>query len=552
MYKLSYAHGATNIPLLGETIGTNLKRTVEKFGNHEALIVPYQNYRATYNEFWNQTTEIAKALLANNVKQGDRVGIWAANRYEWVIVQYATARIGAIMVNINPAYRPVELKFVLKHAGITTLIMSKGFRKTNYLDILGQVRGDCVNLKHIVVIDHDWISFIESGLSITDAELQEIEDGLQFDDPINIQYTSGTTEFPKGATLTHNNILNNGFFIGERLKYTQDDRVCLPVPFYHCFGMVLGNLAITTHGSCIVIPGEAFEPEAVLKTVQDVKCTSLYGVPAMFIAELDHPNFNKYDYSSLRTGIMAGATCPIKAMRDVQEKMNMKEVEICYGMTETSPVSAQTLANDPLEKRVATVGRVHPHVEIKIIDPATGKIVPVGQEGELCTRGYSVMLKYWKNEEATNKVIDEARWMHSGDVAIMDSDGYVKIVGRIKDMILRGGENIGPLEIEEYLLSHESISEVHVIGVPSYKYGEEVMAWVKFKPGKSATEDELYKFCYGQIASFKIPKYWKFVDSFPATVTGKIRKVEMREISSRELGLTGRDARETFHEDERK
>lgn len=552
MYKLSYAHGATNIPLLGETIGTNLKRTVEKFGNHEALIVPYQNYRATYNEFWNQTTEIAKALLANNVKQGDRVGIWAANRYEWVIVQYATARIGAIMVNINPAYRPVELKFVLKHAGITTLIMSKGFRKTNYLDILGQVRGDCVNLKHIVVIDHDWISFIESGLSITDAELQEIEDGLQFDDPINIQYTSGTTDFPKGATLTHNNILNNGFFIGERLKYTQDDRVCLPVPFYHCFGMVLGNLAITTHGSCIVIPGEAFEPEAVLKTVQDVKCTSLYGVPAMFIAELDHPNFNKYDYSSLRTGIMAGATCPIKAMRDVQEKMNMKEVEICYGMTETSPVSAQTLANDPLEKRVATVGRVHPHVEIKIIDPATGKIVPVGQEGELCTRGYSVMLKYWKNEEATNKVIDEARWMHSGDVAIMDSDGYVKIVGRIKDMILRGGENIGPLEIEEYLLSHESISEVHVIGVPSYKYGEEVMAWVKFKPGKSATEDELYKFCYGQIASFKIPKYWKFVDSFPATVTGKIRKVEMREISSRELGLTGRDARETFHEDERK
>jgi fatty-acyl-CoA synthase len=552
MYKLSYAHGATNIPLLGETIGTNLKRTVEKFGNHEAIIVPYQNYRATYNEFWDQTTEIAKALLANNVKQGDRVGIWAANRYEWVIVQYATARIGAIMVNINPAYRPVELKFVLKHAGISMLIMSKGFRKTNYLDILGQVRGDCVNLKHIVVIDHDWISFIESGFTVTDAELQEVEDGLQFDDPINIQYTSGTTDFPKGATLTHNNILNNGFFIGERLKYTEDDRVCLPVPFYHCFGMVLGNLAITTHGASIVIPGEAFEPEVVLKTVQDVKCTSLYGVPAMFIAELDHPNFNKYDYSSLRTGIMAGATCPIRAMRDVQEKMNMKEVEICYGMTETSPVSAQTLANDPLEKRVATVGRVHPHVEIKIIDPTTGKIVPVGVEGEFCTRGYSVMLKYWKNEEATSKVIDEARWMHSGDVAIMDSDGYVKIVGRIKDMILRGGENIGPLEIEEYLLSHETISEVHVIGVPSYKYGEEVMAWVKFKAGKSATEDELYKFCYGQIASFKIPKYWKFVDSFPATVTGKIRKVEMREISTRELGLKGRDARETFHDDEKK
>ncbi len=316
--------------------------------------------------------------------------------------------------------------------------------------------------------------------------------------------------------------------------------------------MVLGNLALTTHGACIVIPGEAFEPETVLRSVQDVKCTSLYGVPAMFIAELDHPNFNKYDYSSLRTGIMAGATCPIKAMREVQEKMNMTEVEICYGMTETSPVSAQTLANDPLEKRVATVGRVHPHVEIKVIDPATGKIVPVGQEGELCTRGYSVMLKYWKNEEATNKVIDEARWMHSGDVAVMDSDGYVKIVGRIKDMILRGGENIGPLEIEEYLLSHEAISEVHVVGVPSYKYGEEVMAWVKFKPGKSATEEDLHKFCYGQIASYKIPKYWKFVDGFPTTVTGKIRKVEMREISTRELGLSGRDARETFHEDEKK
>ncbi len=552
MYKLSYSHGVTNIPLLGETIGRNLKKTVEKFGNHEALIVPYQNYRATYNEFWDQTTEIAKALLANNVKTGDRVGIWAANRYEWVVVQYATARIGAIMVNINPAYRPVELKFVLKHAGITTLIMSKGFRKTNYLDILGQVRNDCVNLKHIIVIDHDWLAFIESGKSIADTELQEIEDGLQFDDPINIQYTSGTTDFPKGATLTHNNILNNGFFIGERLKYNENDRVCLPVPFYHCFGMVLGNLAITTHGACIVVPGEAFEPEIVLKTVQDLKCTSLYGVPAMFIAELDHANFNKYDYSSLRTGIMAGATCPIKAMREVQNKMNMKEVEICYGMTETAPVSVQTMADDPLEKRVATVGRVHPHVEIKIIDIITGKIVPVGQEGELCTRGYSVMLKYWKNEEATSKVIDEARWMHSGDVAIMDTDGYVKIVGRIKDMILRGGENIGPLEIEEYLLSHEAISEVHVIGVPSYKYGEEVMAWVKLKEGKTVTEDELHKFCYGQIATFKIPKYWKFVNSFPSTVTGKIRKVDMREISTRELGLTGRDPREIFHEDDRK
>jgi fatty-acyl-CoA synthase len=548
MYKISYANGTSDIPLKGETIGQNLRKTVDRFGTREALIVPYQNYRATYQEFWDQTTEVAKALMANNVQRGSRVGIWAANRYEWVIVQYATARIGAIMVNINPAYRPVELKYVLKHAGVTTLLMSKGFRHTNYLDILGQVRSDCVNLQKIVVIDHDWVAFIESGQVISDDELQKVEDGLQFDDPINIQYTSGTTDFPKGATLTHHNVLNNGFFIGERLKYTEIDRVCIPVPFYHCFGMVLCNMACTTHGACMVVPGDAFDPETVLKTVQDLKCTSLNGVPTMFIAELEHPNFSKYDYSSLRTGIMAGATCPIKAMRDVQEKMNMTEIEICYGMTETSPVSTQTMADDPIEKRVTTVGKVHPYIEIKIIDPATGKILPVGQEGEFCTRGYSVMLKYWNNEEATKKVIDDARWMHTGDVAIMDKDGYVKIVGRIKDMIMRGGENIGPMEVEEYLLSHEAIGEVQVIGVPSYKYGEEVMAWVRFKAGKSATEQELHDFCYGQIASFKIPKYWKFVDSFPITISGKIRKVEMREVSSKELGLTGRNPRESFDE----
>jgi len=538
MNKISYAHGTSDIQLKGETIGQNLKSIVDKFGDRDALVVPYQHYKATYREFWDQTTVVAKALLARNIKKGDRVGIWAPNRYEWVVVQYASARMGAIMVNINPAYRPVELRFSLKQSGISFLIMSKGFRHTDYMSILNQVRGDCVNLNEIIVMEHDWEDFISSGKNISDEQLTEIEANLQFDDPVNIQYTSGTTDFPKGATLSHHNILNNGFFIGERLKYSENDRVCIPVPFYHCFGMVLGNMACTSHGSCMVIPGEAFEPDVVLKTVQDEKCTSLYGVPAMFIAELEHPNFDKYDYSSLRTGIMAGATCPISTMRQVYDKMNMKEVEICYGMTETSPVSAQTMINDPMEKRVGTVGLVHPHLELKVIDPNTGKILPRGERGELCTRGYSVMLKYWNNDEATHKVIDEAGWMHTGDVAIMDEEGYVKIVGRIKDMILRGGENIGPLEIEEYLHLHEAVSEVHVIGVPSHKYGEDVMAWIKVKAGKKVTEKELYDFCHGQIATYKIPRYWKFVDSFPATITGKIRKVEMREISTKELGLT--------------
>jgi len=546
MTKISYAHGSSTTPLLGETIGQNLKNTVQKFGNNEALVVPYQSYRATYSEFWNQTTEVAKSLLASGVKKGDRVGIWSANRFEWVIIQYASARVGAILVNINPAYRPVELKYALKQSGVSLLLMSKGFRHTDYTDILAQVRGDCIHLHHVVVIDHDWRSFIESGKRITNEELSAIEDNLQFDDAINIQYTSGTTGFPKGATLSHHNILNNGYFIGERLKYNETERVCIPVPFYHCFGMVLANMACTTHGSCMIIPGEAFEPEIVLKTVQDEKCTSLYGVPAMFIAELDHPNFSKYDYSTLHTGIMAGATCPVKAMNLIIEKMNMRDVQICYGMTETSPVSTQTMSNDPVDKRVGTVGRVQDHVEIKIVDKDNGHILPIGKQGELCTRGYSVMLKYWDNDEATNAVIDIAGWMHTGDLAIMDDDGYVKITGRIKDMILRGGENIGPLEIEEYLRTHEAISDTHVIGVPSYKYGEEVMAWIKLKDGQTVTETELVEYCKGQIATYKIPKYWKFVDSFPTTISGKIRKVEMREISTKELGLSTVNAGEKF------
>jgi len=545
MPNLSYAHGTSDIPLLGETISQNLRRTVERFPEAEALVVPYQNCRANYAQFWSLTTEVAKSLIAYGINKGDRVGLWSANRYEWVIIQYASARVGAILVNINPAYRPVELKYALKQSGVSLLIMSKGFRQTNYLEILGQVRGDCIHLHQVVVIDHDWTAFIEEGRRVPDRNLEQVENNLQFDDAINIQYTSGTTGFPKGATLTHHNILNNGYFIGERLKYNEHERVCIPVPFYHCFGMVLANMACTTHGSCMVIPGEAFDPEIVLKTVQDERCTSLYGVPAMFIAELDHPNFNNYDLSTLHTGIMAGASCPVKTMNEVIGRMHMKDVQICYGMTETSPVSTQTMSNDPIEKRVATVGRVQEHVEIKIVDKNSGNILPVGQQGEFCTRGYSVMLKYWDNDEATRAVIDEAGWMHTGDLAIMDEEGYVKITGRIKDMILRGGENIGPLEIEEFLRTHEAVSDVHVIGVPSYKYGEEVMAWVKLKENKVVSGAELAEYCKGQIATYKIPRYWKFVDSFPITVTGKIRKVEMREISTKELDL------ETIHQGEK-
>ncbi|WP_321316622.1 AMP-binding protein [Labilibaculum sp.] len=540
MNKLSYEHGSSNVPLLGETITERLRKTVELFGDRDALIVPYQNYKATYLEFWQQIEDVAKGLLAFGVEKGDRVGIWSPNRHEWVIVQFATARIGAILVNVNPAYKSAELKFALRQSEISILIMSEGFRKTSYIEIIQEVRQSCIHLKQIVILDRDWHAVIEAGKRISTSQIEEIESQLQFDDPINIQYTSGTTGFPKGATLTHHNILNNGYFIGERLHYNETDRVCIPVPFYHCFGMVLGNMACITHGSAMVIPGEAFEAETVLQTVQNEKCTSLYGVPLMFIAELEHPNFKKYDLSSLRTGIMAGASCPEKAMLEVQEKMNMKEVAICYGMTETSPVSTQTFVNDELSKRVGTVGKVHPHQEIKIINPETGKIAARGENGEFCTRGYSVMLKYWNNEEATKAVIDNAGWMHTGDLASMDEDGYVTITGRIKDLIIRGGENISPFEIEEFFHSHESISEVYVIGVPDYKYGEVVMAWVKFKEGKSATEEELRDYCKGQIATYKIPKYFKFTSEFPTTVTGKIRKVEMRDISSKELELVGR------------
>jgi len=537
MTLLSYVQGACSKPLLGETIGENLRRTVEKYGDCEALVVGYQNYRATYRQFWDQTTEIAKGLLAYGVEKGDRVGIWSANRFEWVVIQYATARIGAVLVNINPAYRTSELEFALNQSGVCLLLASKSFRKTDYLSMLETVKPQCPLLRQVLIIDFDWQKLIDAGKAISDDTLAQVEKKLQFDDPINIQYTSGTTGYPKGATLSHHNILNNGYFIGETLKYTEKDRVCIPVPFYHCFGMVLANMAITTHGAAMVIPGEAFDPEVTLATVEKERCTALYGVPTMFIAELDHPSFSKYDYSSLRTGIMAGSPCPVEVMRKVVSLMNMTEVTICYGMTETSPVSTQSQTDDDLEKRVSTVGRVHPHLEIKIVDPVTGEIVPRGVQGELCTRGYSVMLGYWNNEEATRQVIDAGRWMHTGDVAVMDEEGYINIVGRIKDIIIRGGENISPREIEEFLYTHPEISDVQVIGVPDKKYGEEVMAWVKLKENSSITPEELQAYCKGKIATYKIPKYWKFVDAFPMTVSGKIRKVEMREISVKELGL---------------
>ncbi|MCU4155792.1 AMP-binding protein [Carboxylicivirga sp. A043] len=537
---LSYDHGTSDTPLLGITISEQLKQTADKYPDNEALVVPYQNYRATYKEFWQQVEEVAKGILSYGVKKGDRVGIWSPNRFEWVLVQFATARLGVILVNVNPAYKAAELKYALRQSEISLLIMSKGFRQTNYIDILGEVRGSCIHLKNIIVIDHDWQAMLDTGKKIATEQLTKLENSLQFDDPINIQYTSGTTGFPKGATLSHHNILNNGFFIGQRLKYSNKDRVCIPVPLYHCFGMVLANLACITHGACMVLTGEAFVPETVLKTVQDEKCTSLYGVPLMFIAELNDPSFDQYDYSSLRTGIMAGASCPESTMKAVREKMNMSEVGICYGMTETSPVSTQTFVDDNEYRRCATVGMVHPHIEIKIIDPKTGAIVPRGERGEFCTRGYSVMLKYWNNPEATASVIDEGRWMHTGDLAEMDEDGYVKIVGRIKDLIIRGGENISPFEIEEFLHQHDSIKDIQVIGVPSAKYGEEVMAWVILKNGDKLSGEDLQNYCKGQIATYKIPKYWKFVEEFPTTVTGKVRKVEMRDISAKELGLEQR------------
>jgi fatty-acyl-CoA synthase len=533
----SYVHGASSIPLLGETIGENLRRTVERFGDREAVISRRQGFRATYQELWDLTAKVARGLMARGVQKGDRVGIWSPNRYEWIAVQYATARMGAILVNINPAYKTAELEYALNQSGISFLILAQAFRTANYEGMLAEVKGRCPALREALVLENGWDALLRDAALVSEDDLARRETELQFDDPINIQYTSGTTGFPKGATLSHHNILNNGFFIGEYLRYTEEDRVCIPVPFYHCFGMVLGNLACTTHGATMVIPAEAFDPLASMEAVQAERCTALYGVPTMFIAELDHPEFGRFDFSTLRTGIMAGSPCPVEVMKKVQSRMNMTEVTICYGMTETSPVSTQSTTDDPLEKRVSTVGRVHPHVEIKVIDPVTGRVIPRGEPGELCSRGYMVMLGYWNNESATREAIDAARWMHTGDLATMDEDGYLKIVGRIKDMVIRGGENIYPREIEEFLYAHPDVADVQVIGVPSEKYGEELMAWVCLREGASVSGEQLQAHCRGRIASYKIPRYWKFVDGFPMTVTGKVQKYLMREAAIEELGL---------------
>jgi fatty-acyl-CoA synthase len=533
----SYVSGATGDALKFMTVPQLLDRAVLRHGGRDAAVFAATGERLSWHDLKRRADEVAAGLLALGIGCGDRVGIWAPNCVEWILTQFGTSRIGAILVNINPAYKAAELAHALNQSGTRVLLLARSFRGTDYGSLLEEVRARCPGLEQSLVFEESWESLLGEGDAVSEAQLGDCEAGLQFDDAINIQYTSGTTGLPKGATLSHHNVLNNGYFIGAALRYSQRDRVCIPVPFYHCFGMVLGNLACTTHGACMVVPGESYDPVAVLETVQAERCTSLYGVPTMFIAELDHPRFAEFDLSSLRTGIMAGSPCPIEVMKKVQSLMHMDEVTICYGMTETSPVSTQSRIDDPLDRRVSTVGRVHPHVELKIVEPASGAIVARGTPGELCTRAYSVMLGYWNDPSATQAAIDEARWMHTGDLATMDDEGYLKIVGRIKDMIIRGGENVYPREVEEFLYTHPDVSDVQVIGVPSEKYGEEVMAWVKAKEGRIVTGEQLAEYCRGQIATYKIPRYWRLTDAFPMTVTGKIQKFRMREISVQELGL---------------
>ncbi len=503
MVEGSYTCGTSDVPLLGITIGEMV--------NTEAVVSVHQDIRWTYREFNERVNGVAKGLMALGVEKGDRVGIWAMNHAEWILVQFATARIGAIMVNINPAYRTYELEYVLRQAEVSTLIVQGRFKTSDYVGMF--------------------------GAEITDDDLVARGETLSFDDAINIQYTSGTTGFPKGVVLTHHSVLNNGFIIGEGMSFSKKDRLCIPVPFYHCFGMVLSNLAAVTHGSTMVLPAPAFDAEEVLKTVEKERCTALHGVPTMFIAELTHPNFPKYNYSTLRTGIMAGSPCPIEVMKQVNEKMNMREIVIVYGQTETSPGVTMTTTRDPVERRVSTIGRAFPHTELKIIDPKTGKIVPTGEIGEICARGYCVMKCYYNNPAATHATLDVNRWNHTGDLGTVDAEGYFRIVGRLKDMVIRGGENIYPREIEEFLHHHEKVADVYVVGVPDIKYGEELCAWVKTKPGQALTEEEVKEFCKGRIAHYKIPRYVLFVDDFPMSVTGKIQKFKMREESIRQLDL---------------
>ena len=535
----SYASGVSDEPLLGDTIGDNLDRTVAVQPDVEALVDVPSARRWTYAQFRADVDTLACGLLATGLRKGDRLGIWAPNVAEWTLLQYATAKVGVILVNINPAYRTHELEFVLNQAGISVLVAATSFKTSDYAAMIEQVRPNCPQLRQVVLIGtRDWDELVQRGKAGDRAELARLQSELSPDDPINIQYTSGTTGFPKGATLSHHNILNNGYFIGRLCGYSDVDRVCIPVPFYHCFGMVLGNLACTTNGATMVIPGPGFDPKATLRAVAAERCTSLYGVPTMFIAELNDPDFESYDLSSLRTGIMAGSPCPVEVMKQVVNRMGMTEVTICYGMTETSPVSTQTRADDSLDRRVSTVGRVHPHVEVKIIDPETGLTLPRGEPGELCTRGYSVMLGYWNEPEKTADSIDRARWMHTGDIGIMDSEGYVNITGRIKDMVIRGGENIYPREIEEFLYTHPDVLDAQVVGVPDARFGEELCAWIKLRDGAvPLTAESVREFASGKLAHYKIPRYVMIVDEFPMTVTGKIRKVEMRERSVRLLDL---------------
>lgn len=552
---ISYVHGARDVPLLGETLGHNLDRTAARCPDSPALIVRSQSVHWTYAELVRRAEAFAAGLLALGLERGDRLGIWSLNNAEWVVVQFATAKAGIILVNVNPAYRVSELEFAINLVGCKALVTATRFKSSDYLGMLTQIVPELAAsapgqlssarlpaLRTVIQIGGQapgCLPFDDVPGLAADAhraELARLQPTLQFDDPINIQFTSGTTGAPKGATLTHHNILNNGFFIGEAMRLSEQDRLCIPVPLYHCFGMVLGNLACTTHGAAMVYPGPGFDPLDVLQTVANERCTGLHGVPTMFIAELEHPEFDRFDLSSLRTGIMAGSPCPIEVMRRAVDRMNLREITICYGMTETSPVSFQSSTADPLERRVSTVGRVHPHLEVKIID-AEGRIVPRGVAGELCTRGYSVMLGYWGDEARSRGVIDAARWMHTGDLATIDTEGFCNIVGRIKDVVIRGGENVYPREVEEFLYRHPAIQDVQAFGVPDPRYGEELCAWVKLRGGESLTEADIQAFCRGQIAHQKVPRYVRFVDEFPMTVTGKMQKFLMREAMERELGL---------------
>jgi fatty-acyl-CoA synthase len=533
---LSYAHGACADPLLGETIGHNLDRTAARVPDADALVSCHQDERYTYAQFNDAVDRLAGGMLTAGLRKGDRVGVWSPNRTEWALTQYATAKLGVILVNINPAYRVSELEYALGQSGCRWILAAPECRGSDFVEMVGKVRPHLETLERAVFFGTpDWEELAAGGASAD--QVRAAMDELDFDEPINIQYTSGTTGFPKGATLTHHNILNNGYFVGELLGYTEHDRVCIPVPLYHCFGMVIGNLASTSHGSCMVYPAETFDPAATLEACAQERCTSLYGVPTMFIAELGHERFAEYDLAPLRTGIMAGSPCPIEVMKRVSSEMGINEMGIAFGMTETSPVTTQVRRDDSLENRCGTVGQVFPHTEIKIVEPETGRTLPRGEAGEFLARGYCVMQGYWNDPERTREAIDPHGWMHTGDLATMDEQGYVRVVGRIKDMVIRGGENIYPREIEEFLYSHPEVADVQVIGVPDERYGEELMAWIVPRPGASPTEDEIKEFCRGRIAHYKVPRYVKFVESFPMTVTGKVQKFKMRESAVEELQL---------------